>query len=71
MNMVGYRLMQKYGLLSLSHDVTKRIVFCRIGCGSRARKPFGYVSEMFSQYVFLQCCSCTASTLIFSTRAKK
>lgn len=38
MNMVGYKLMQKYGLLTLSHDVTKRIVFCRIGCGSRARK---------------------------------
>lgn len=26
MDMVGYKLMQKYGLLSLSHDVTKRIV---------------------------------------------
>lgn len=50
MNMVGYKLMQKYVLLSLFHDFTKRIILWYW-----VLKRSEETLWLCSQYMLLQC----------------
>lgn len=52
MNMVGYKLMQKYGLLSLSHDATKRIVFAELGVEAERGNPLVLFQKCFHSMCF-------------------
>lgn len=63
MNMVGYKLMQKYGLPSPSHDVTKRIVLQNWVWKQSEETLWLCFRNAFTVCV-LQRCSCAANTLI-------
>lgn len=65
MNMVGYKLMQKYVLLSLFHDFTKRIILWYW-----VLKRSEETLWLCSQYMLLQCWSCISNTLVFNTQPR-
>lgn len=65
MNMVGYKLMQKYVLLSLFHDFTKRIILWHW-----VLKRSEETLWLYSQYMLLQCWSCVSNTLVFNTQPR-
>lgn len=45
--MVGYKLMQKYALLSLFHEFKKAYNFVLLDIEAKLVNPFGYVKKCF------------------------